>query len=123
MEDEQFFHELFQLFGGPKPAALSAGFLLLIKVLALAFRWKLGEYVGLWRLTIVSGLTLVSVFFVQYTSGIPITGAIMNGTFMAALSVFVNQIYRQWQNYRKDKLIKSLPMQQPTVDDLMKRKP
>lgn len=121
LSDDQFFQELFALFGGAKSFSLSIGMLLLVKVLALAFKWKLGEYVGLWRLTIISGLTVMSVVLVNITSGVPLVGALFNGATFAALSVFLNQAYRQYQNYKKDELKKSLNTEPLTVEKLMRK--
>ncbi len=103
LTDAQFFAELSQLVGGAAGATSLGVALLAVKALVLAFRWRLGNVVGLWRLAIVSGLTLVAGVVAAMANGVPFMGALLSAGTLSMASVFINQVYKQWQKYREDK--------------------
>ena len=103
LTDDQFFQGLIQILGGVQGAGFSALGLLLVKWLVWAFEWKAGDMVGVWKLTIVSGLTVLSVVLSQTAAGVPVSGALCNGAVFAAMSVFMHNFYWQWKFRHDDK--------------------
>lgn len=103
LTDEQFLRELALLVGGAKGAGSLVLVLLGVKALVLAFNWRLSNLVGVWKLSIVSGLTLIGGVLAAMANGVPLTGALFSAGTLTAASVFLNQIYKQIQKYREDK--------------------
>lgn len=104
LSDSQFLQMLSQLVGGPKGAGTLAVVYLAVQGLALGFKWRLGQLVGFWRLTIVSGLTWVGgVLGLVATTGMSFAAAFTNAANLALLAVFVDQLKKQWQKKEEDK--------------------
>lgn len=103
LTDSQFFQQLMLVLGGVQGAGFSVLGLVLVKWLVAAFEWKLGDMVGVWKLTIISALTVVSAVLAQTSCGVPLSGALCNGAVFAALSVFGNNFAKQWKNRHEDR--------------------
>jgi hypothetical protein len=103
LTDEQFLRELATLVGGAKGAGGLVLALFGVKVLTLAFNWRLGNLVGMWKLVIISGLTLAGGVVSQLVNGMPVSGAILNAATITAASVFLNQLYKQFQKIPEDR--------------------
>lgn len=103
ISDHQFFDQLMQVLGGAQGAGFSVLGLVLVKWLVVALEWRLGDMVGVWKLTAISALTVATTILAQTSTGVPVTGAVCNGAVFAALSVFGNNFVNQWRQRHEDR--------------------
>jgi hypothetical protein len=116
---EDFFHYLMSSFGGLKGATalVIAAFVvqaiirLLKTPLMNSFFLRIG---GQWKITIVTGLTVVAGVIGLVSAGVPISAALVHSTTLSAFLVFMNQIYRQFTQREPVKLTPSDPSSPPS---------
>lgn len=73
--------------------AFAAG---LTQLVMLLFQTPMAEMAGKWRLVIVSALSVIGVVLGALVTGMPIGQALLSGPALAALQVFINQVYKQF---------------------------
>lgn len=73
--------------------ALAAG---ATQLLMLLFQTPIGNLAGKWRLSLVALFSLAFVLIGALVSGMPIGVALFSAPVLAALQVFLNQIYKQF---------------------------
>ena len=87
---------LFQSMGGLQGAGAMAIAAFVVQALMYAARSKLGEYAGKWRLVAVYALTMLSGALSMKMAGATWGAALMHSNTLAAMQVFVHQVYTQF---------------------------
>lgn len=82
--------------GGLKGASAVAIAVVVVQGLMLLLRTSLGEMAGKWRLLIVYLLSIVSVVLALKVSGVDLGAALVHANTLAALQVFLNQVFKQF---------------------------
>ena len=82
--------------GGIKGASFVAVAVVVVQGLMLLLRSKLGEVAGKYRLLAVYLLTVAGSVFALRVAGVDLGAALLHSQTLAALQVFVNQIFRQF---------------------------
>lgn len=91
-EIDVFLHSLAGI-GGLKGVAIV---LLIVQGLMLLFRSHLADFAGKYRLLIVTFLTLVAALVMGMSSGQTPLAALLSGSALTTLQVFMNQLYNQF---------------------------
>jgi low affinity Fe/Cu permease len=77
-------------------SSVSAIVITVTQILMQVLSGPLAEVAGKWRLLIVTGLSLVLAIATGLTAGMTFVAALLSGAGLAALQVFVHQIYTQF---------------------------
>lgn len=89
--------KFFASIGGLKGASAMAIAVVVVQGLLLFFRSALARFAGIYQLLIVNGLTLIAGILGLKMSGVDWASAILHSQTLAALQVFANQIWKQYQ--------------------------
>ena len=97
LETSQALEAFMQSLGGLKGATALGISFAVVQAIMLFFRTPLAAFAGKWRLVIVTGLSLVVGTLGLALSGLPVGAALLHSQTFAALQVFINQIFKQFQ--------------------------
>lgn len=116
---EDFLHFLTSSFGGAKGAGAMAMAAFVVQAIIRFLKTPIVDSVflrigGKWKLTIVTGLTIVSGVIGLLLSGVPLAAALLHATTLSALLVFGNQLYRQFTEREPNHLAPGDPASPPS---------
>ncbi len=87
---------LFTAIGGLKGAGALAIAAVVVQALLLAVRHSIGDFLGKYKLLAVYGLTMVAGVLSLHLAGVELGAALVHSNTLAALQVFLNQIWKQF---------------------------
>jgi len=99
--DSDFWTQLISFLGGLKGASVLAVVYGLVQVAMTFFNTSLGSVAGIWKLAVVSFLTIVGTILGQVMSGVPFLQALLNGSVLTAVSVFINEVIKHFKESPK----------------------
>lgn len=92
---DDFVQSLLKFMGEIKGATTMAIIAGVVQLLMLFFRTSLSNFAGKWKLLIVSGLTVAATVVGLMSQGMTLLAALVNGATLAAVQVFVHQLWKQ----------------------------
>lgn len=87
--------ELLKIVGGMKGFSALGIAMLVTQAVMLFFRTPLANFAGKWKLLIASGVAIVASFLGLLASGVEWKLALVHGTVLAAVNVFLHQLVKQ----------------------------
>ncbi len=105
LQSDESFAALIKILGGLKGAGALTIALACVQAIMLVFRTeKFSSWSGKWRLTVVSFLSIVAGVLASRISGVDWIASLLNGSVLAAASVFGNQVFQQFKSDGTGKL-------------------
>lgn len=94
--DSDFWTALLTFLGGVKGMTVMGIAVAVTQILMLFFSTSLSDFAGAYKLVIVTGLTVVATLLGNLVTGNSLVQALLNGATLAAIQVFIHQIYVQF---------------------------
>lgn len=95
--DTEFWSQLLTFIGGVKGMSMLAVVYGISQLVMVFFKTQMGDLAGIWKLVIVSGLNVLGTVLAQLVTGVPFLVAVLNGSVLAAVSVFINEIIKHFK--------------------------
>lgn len=92
----EFFSALIASIGGFKGASALGIAYIVVQLVMKFFSTAMGSFAGKWRLVIVTGLSIVCGVLSLKVAGVSWSAALMHSQVLAALSVYLNQLWKQF---------------------------
>lgn len=94
VDSSQFWVQLVAVLSGLKGISTIGAAVLLSQLVMTFFRTQFGDFAGIWKLVIVTGLSLLVTILGNLQSGMNFMAALFAGGTIAAVQVFVNEILK-----------------------------
>jgi len=96
ISNSEFIQSLIVAIGGFSGASTLAVVGIIVQLLIKFFKTPIALFASKYKLVIVSGLSVVGAVIGLSMQGVDLLSAIMSGGTLAAIQVFVHQIYKQF---------------------------
>jgi hypothetical protein len=95
--DADVLAQILKLIGGVSGASALAIAVLVTQTLTVVFSSHWGDLLGKWKLLAIYGLAVISPVVTALASGTSLLAAVINGTVIAAVQVFVNEVIKHFK--------------------------
>lgn len=95
--DADVLAQILKLVGGIGGASALAIAVLVTQTLAVVFSSHWGDLLGKWKLAAVYLMSVLIPVLQALASGSSLIGAVLNGTVIAAVQVFINEVLKHWK--------------------------
>ena len=104
LPDSSFWQQLLAFVSGWKGQSTLAIVAGLVQLGMVFFSTSMGDWAGLWKWVIVSGLSMLGVLLGGVLTGNSWIASLTSGAFLAAAQVWIHQLLKLWQDAKQQKL-------------------